>query len=69
MGNNPTGLLVTVGYTLSSGGLCVSGGRFLSIKFIPDKLSLPRIYDTSEYIVTPLEEENWYIVDYQDGRK
>ncbi len=69
MGNNPEGLLVGVRYTLSSSGLCVSGGRSLSIEFVPDKLSLPRIYDTPEYVVTPLDEENWYLVDYRDGRK
>jgi hypothetical protein len=69
MGNNPTGMLVSVSYTLSSSGLAVSGGRFLGIEFVPDKLSLPRIYNTPEHVVTPLDEENWYLVDYREGRK
>jgi hypothetical protein len=69
MGNNPTGLLVSVRYTLSSSGLSVSGGRLLSVSFVPDKLSLSRIYNAPEYVATPLDEENWYLVDYREGRK
>jgi hypothetical protein len=69
MGNNPAGLLVSVRYTLSSSGLSVSGGRLLSVAFVPDKLSLSRIYNAPEYVATPLDEDNWYVVDYQEGRK
>lgn len=66
---SPYGRLISVDYILSSSGLCVSGGRHLSVEFVPDKQSLPRLFDTPEYIVTPLDEEDWYIVDYREGRK
>jgi len=68
-GGDSKGSLFLVRYTLSSSGLSVSGGRLLSVSFVPDKLAVSRIYDTPEYVVTPLDEENWYLVDYRDGRK
>lgn len=63
-----TGCLISVRYTLSSSGLC-GGGRMISIEYIVDDTVISRFRSDSEHIVTPLDETNWYVVDYQEGRK
>jgi hypothetical protein len=62
--------LISIGYTLSSSGLGgISGGKTLSIKYVPNKSLIPKLYAEPENIVEPLDEENWYIIDYREGRK
>ena len=64
-----TGELISIRYTLSSSGLAVSGGKSLSIEYVPDEFIISRLRLDSENIVTPRDEENWYVVDYREGRK
>ena len=64
-----TGELISIRYTLSSSGLAVSGGKSLSIEYVPDEFIISRLRLDSENIVTPLDEANWYLIDHRAGRK
>jgi hypothetical protein len=66
---SPSGALFEIAYTLTSSGLSVSGGKSLGIEFLPDASIVSMLYNDPEYILNPLDEENWYLVDYRDGRK
>jgi hypothetical protein len=57
-----TGDLLTVRYTLVSGGLSISGGQFLALEFIPSKGTLSKLYERPEYEITPLDERGWYLI-------
>ena len=61
--------LICVEYVLSSSGLSVSGGKSLSISFVPDETIIDRIYSAPDHLVEPLDKEGWYLVDYEDARR
>lgn len=61
--------LISIRYKLSSSGLAVSGGKSSSLEYIPDEILISNLRQTPENIVTPLDEKNWYVVDYRAGRK
>ena len=67
--NSSFGQLISVRYVLDSGGLSVSGGKSLSINFVPDDTLVPRLFRKPEDVWLPLDEKGWYVVDYQEGRK
>jgi len=68
-GRDSKGVLISVCYTLSSSGLSVSGGKDLCVEFLLDESIHSMLCNDSEYILKPLDETNWYVVDYRDGRK